>query len=148
MRFTNTFFEVSNQHQFMVREGYSPTFNVLVKETNTVAADWFMIKDSHQISTFDAGKSGCLFFVTKFYDFDKFLIFLKQFQSKFPKVNCEIQICPDGLYDRGDGPGSYERNPFNEPDYVPQKGNVILLFVDAQNLKRDYRYGCQTDHSR
>jgi len=81
--------------------------------------------------------SGCVFFVRSYPTLKDAVAVLTNLHLAAPTVNVELQLTPDGRYDRGDGPASYtESVAQRESAYIPKNGLAVTLLVDAQNLLR------------
>lgn len=120
------------------KEGYERHCHVLCRMTNTKPDDWKLVADSHQISTREAGKSGCIFFVKSYATLKEALAVLASLHLAAPTVNIELQLTPDGTFDRGDGPTSFKflARWQTESAYIQKNGFAATLLVDAQNLLR------------
>ena len=115
---------------------YKPAYNVLVGVTG--AKDWKLLTDTHQISTREAGKSSCAFFIKDFQTFEKAVDIAKVIHTAMPSVNIEMQLAPNGYVDKGDGPGSFKHRAKWETDsqYISQEGSTCVLLIDVQNIMR------------
>src|SRR5688572_22214129 len=135
MRFTDTFGPWEAGHF----GEYELAAIVVAKITQTNKGDWRVISDSHQISTREAGKSGCAFLAYNFKALPSAVVALGRIASQLPKVNVELHLSPDGYYDQGDGPSSYQHQPHWQVSsrYIPERGFSCSLLVDAQNIMRD-----------
>lgn len=116
---------------------YDSAIDKLASMTKTDFSHWRVLTDTRQITTREAGKSGCAYLIYNFDSLQKLTNAVQKVHEQCPQVNCEVQIAPDGLYDRGDGPASYWRAAWQTAmDYIPEKGPSYLLMIDAQNMMR------------
>ena len=113
-----------------------------VAEVLEIPVDQFTFaKDSHQMSTIEAGKSGCtgIFYNTP--SMSQSMEIVKKLHEKLPHVNFEIHVNPDGASDQGDGPGSYALIT-NGPQKIaiPKNGFNCCILIDAQNILREMKF--------
>lgn len=111
--------------------------DVLVQVTNTSRNRWYLLKDSHQISTFDAGKSGCAYFGITVYSQLQAIEIMMAIHAAMPNVNCELHYNVDGAHDFGEGRTSYTTMYWEKPytEFYP-RGKSWMVWVDAMNVKK------------
>lgn len=115
--------------------GYTVALRRLCIATGTTEADWKILGDTHQVSTREAGKSSCVFFLGVYKTLEEAVNKLTHIHKAHPLVNVELQLMPDGQWDFGDGPGYY-LSKYGDKGYLPLKGFAAAILVDAQNLQR------------
>jgi hypothetical protein len=111
--------------------------DLLVRATKTVRNRWYLLKDSHQISTFDASKSGCAYFGITVFSQAQAIEIMMAIYAAMPDVNCELHYNVDGAYDLGDGRTSYSVAEWEKPytEFYP-RGKSWMVRVDAMNVKK------------
>ena len=114
-----------------------PALSTLVQHSGISGPSWRQLTDIQQISTRNAGKSGCSYFACIFPTLEGAVTVMQRIHKAMPNVNCELSLAPDGTYDEGFGHSSYSMAAWEDAmEYTPKTGFSCILLVDVQNLHR------------